>query len=392
MEKKDFFLSGEIYPVIKEEKKDKNKMEFISKKIKEEITSKFQNDKNIYIYYRFSKKKVILKIFIILLSNSEYNKRDIDITYLIIIPEDYPNIAPFVFCLTGFNEKLDIFDMRNLQENLIPEWSNNNSVNDLIIQLPIFSDDLDYQANNELLPIAGEYYLYPMIYDINDFLLNNNNKFFKVKIFSDDENDKINFISMYIIITKFNLIFLKSVYENNKNFCKIKYIVKLIGIERLRRFIKEGKKFQGLTCFKFIKNKYSNNQSKIFNKTICVEDNNSIMTEINELIETRKAEILNNFKLFENSDCNEIEEIEKIIEIKQNCIKNRIDENIFSQIHELYNKLIEICSDKDDGNEYSGYVKKLQIFLDNYAKMKNGETDGKNNEDDKNNYNFGFEE
>jgi hypothetical protein len=395
MENYDYYLSGEIHPVIEKEKKEKNKMQYIAKKIKDEINSKFKNDKNIYIYYRFSKQKVILKIFIILLGNKKYNKRNIDITYLVKVSEDYPNIAPLVFCLTSFNKNLDIFDMRNIQTNLLPEWSNLNTINDLIIQMPIFIDDLDYQVKNKLLPISGEYYLYPMTYDLNDFFLNNDNKFFKVKILSGDENDqdKIKLIPMYIIITKFNLLFFKSVFEKTKNFCKIKYVINLIGIERLRRFLKEGKIFKGLAFFKIVSNKYTNKKTKIFDKTICVEDNNLMINEINELIESRKAEIAQNFKFFENLECNGIKEIENIIKIKQNIVKNKVDENIFFQIHNLYNKLIEICSDEDENN-YSKYVKKLQMFLDNYEKMKNGESNPKIDKEDKDNnyYNFGFEE
>ena len=395
MENYDYYLSGEIHPVIENEQKEKNKMQYIAQKIKDEINSKFKNDKNIYIYYRFSKQKVILKIFINLLGNKKYNKRNIDITFLVIVSEDYPSIAPLIFCLTNFNKNLDIFDMRNIQTNLVPEWSNVNTINDLIIQMPIFIDDLDYQVKNQLLPISGEYYLYPMIYDLNDFFLNNDNKFFKIKILSGDEydQDKIKLIPMYIIITKFNLLFFKSVFEKTKNFCKIKYVINLIGIERLRRFLKEGKMFNGLACFKIVSNKYTNKKTKIFDKTICVEDNNLMINEINEIIESRKAEILKNFKFFENLECNGIKEIENIIKIKQNIVKNKVDENIFFQIHNLYNKLIEICSDEDEKN-YSKYVKKLQMFLDNYDKMKNGESNLKidKEDNDNNNYNFGFEE
>ena len=388
-----YFISGEIKGITKKEKENNNinKMLYITEKIKEEINSKFKNESYIHIYDRFSKKSNLLKIFVILLNNTKYNKRDMDITFLIIIKEEYPNLAPLVFCLTEFNKNLDIFDMRNIQKNLIPEWANNYKINDLIETLPSFVDNTDYQIQNKLLPNIGEYYKKSLVYDINDFLLNENNKFFRVKILSKETL----FIQMYIIITKNNLIFLKPENETNKNLCKIKYVINLIGIERLRRFLKEGEIFLGLSCFKIVNNKYINNSilTDIFELTICVEENHLFVKQINELIDNRKSEILKWFKYFENSQINDLNQIETIIEIKKNIIKKNFNESIFYQIHGLYNKLIELSSNKDEGSDFSIYVKKLQEFLEDYdiIKIKENKEDKKVDEYLNNNYNFGFE-
>ena len=388
-----YFISGEIKGITKKEKKNNNinKMLYITKKIKEDINAKFKNESNIHIYDRFSKKSNLLKIFVILLNNTKYNKRGMDISFLIIIKEEYPILAPLVFCLTEFNKNLDIFDMRNIQKNLIPEWTINNNINDLIEILPSFVDNTDYQIQNKLLPNIGEYYKKSLVYDINDFLLNENNKFFRVKILSKETL----FIQMYIIITKNNLIFLKPENETNKNLCKIKYVINLIGIERLRRFLKEGEKFLGLSCFKIVNNKYINNSilTDIFDLTICVDEKYLFVKQINELIDNRKSEILKWFKYFENSQINDLNQIEKIIEIKKNIIKNNFNESIFYQIHGLYNKLIELSSNKDDGSDFSIYIKKLQKFLDDYDifKIKENKEDKKVDEYLNNNYNFGFE-
>jgi len=402
MERYDFYLSGEINGIKKKEKsqENKNKMLYIVKKIKDEINNNFKNQKEIYIYSRFNKKNNILQLFVILLQNTKYNKRNIDITYLIKVNDDYPFSPPFVHCLTEFNNNLDIFDMRNVQKNIIPEWSVDYTINDFILKLPAFTDSVDYQVSKRLIPSVGEYYLKSTIYDINDFLLNNNNKFFRVKIVSYDNNnsDEIEFKEMYIIITKNNFLFLKSIDKENKNLCIIKYVINIIGIERLRRFVKEGEKYKGLSCFKIIPNKNINYniKSNVFKRTMCVDENNLIIKQINELINKRKEEINLWFKYFENLGCNDVKEIEQIIEIKEEIIKNKVDDNIFYQIHQLYNKLIELSSNKDEEEEesdFSIYVKKLQLFLDNYDKMKNEENDKDNKLDEKlqSDYNFGFE-
>ena len=403
MENGEFILSGEIKGITKEErekekeKKNNNKMQYIVKKIKEEIKMQFKNETSLYIYDRFFKKFNILKIFVTLFANTKHNKRKKDITFLIIILEEYPIVSPMVFCLSEFNKNLDIFDMRNILKNVIPEWSDNCTVNDIISKFPSFIENLDYQINNKLLPNVGEYYIKSVYYDINDFLLNSNNKFFRVKIVAREENNEVEFKDLYAVITKSNLIFLKSIDKTKKNLCQIKYVINLFGIERLRRFLRIGEQFNGYACFKIVNNKYINNSihTNIFNYTLCVDEEKLIIKQINELIAKRKEEIFNCYKYFENLECNDINEIEKIIEIKKNIIKKKLDENIYYQIHGLYNKLIEISSNKDDGNDFSIYVKQLQNFLDNYDKMKNKENENleKIDEDDdiNNNYNFGFE-
>ena len=396
MENYNFYMTGEIKGITKEEKENENKAKFqyIIKNIKEEINLEFKNNPYIHIYDKFYKKYNILKLFIILLKNTKYNKKDIDITFLIVVKEDYPNSPPLIYCLTELNQNLDIFDMRNIQKNLIPEWSPHYTINNIIDQLFPFIENFDYQINKKLLPSIGEYYIQSTVYDINDFLLNENNKFFRIKIYNEKKVEK-KFSSMYVIITKTNLLFLKSVNNKHRNLCVIKYIINLVGIERLRRFLKEGEEFIGLSCFKIVNNKYisGNINTNIFNETICTDDNNLIVKQINELINCRKEEILKNFKLFENLQCNDINEIENIIKIKKNIIKNKLDENIFYQIHELYKKLIEVSSSKGDGSDFSIYVKKLQNFLDEYDKLKNKENE-KNRKIEKyinNNYNFGFD-
>ena len=398
----EYFLSGEIKGTTKEQKikKEKislNKMQYITKKIMEELNLKYKNDPNLHIYDRYSKKYNILQIFVILFGSKKYNKRKIDISFLIIIKEEYPVSPPLVFCLTEFNKYFDIFNVRNIQNNLIPEWSNNFSINDLIIKIPSLLDSIDYQVSQKLLPSIGEYLINGMHYDINDFLLNSNNKVFKVKILVNDNSDENpEFIPMYLIITKTNLIFLKQGHRPHRNLCKIKYIINLIGIERIRRFLKEGESFERLSCFKIVGNNKENIKEAIFSKTICVEDNNFIVKQINDLINKRKDDILYHFKFFENSCSNGVSELEKIIEIKERIIEENPEENIFNQIQGLYNKLIEISSNMEH-IDFSVYVKKLQKFLDHYDRIKNYKSEEKNNSNSNsinqrgNNYNFGFE-
>ena len=342
---------------------DKKKINHIEQIIREEIINEFKTDKNIYIYDKISVKYNIIEIFVVLLSNTLYNKRQIDITFLIIIKEDYPHGCPLVFCLTEFNKNLDIFDVRNLQRNLVPNWSTNNKISDLIRNLPILIENIDIQVTHHLLPDIGEYHINSLHYDLNDFFLNVNNKFFRTKIINkNNTNDEA--IDIYLIVTKSNLLFLKACYEDKKNICKIKYIINIIDIIGLTKYATLNEKLKGFSCFQINLDEKSDNK-RINDLIICVDANNLIVNQIKALINERKEKIFKKFKYFERRGKNRINDLEKIIEIKKILIKNKKDENIFNQIHDLYNKLIEISSN-EEGDKFSKYVKDFQYFLGSY--------------------------
>ena len=357
------YMNDKINSYSKYETENKKKLKHLEQIIREEIQNEFGNDKNIYIYDKILVKYNIIEIFVILLNNSSYNRRQIDITFLIIIREDYPKNSPLVFCLTEFNKNLDIFDVRNIQKNLILNWTTYCKLSDLIKNIPILIENLDSQVTNKLQPDIGEYYINSLHYDLNDFLLNINNKFFRVKINIISNNNEDVF-DMYLIITKSNLIFLKPCYEEKKNICKIRYIINLIEIIGLKNYPNSNEELKGLVSFQIILDEKSSNK-KINDLIIFVEEKNLIINQINSLIKERKEKILKKFKYFEKSEMNTISDIEKIIEIKKNLIKKKKDENIFNQIHELYNKLIEISSNKE-GGDFSKYIKDFQEFLGSY--------------------------
>ena len=373
-------MNGKIYENTKYQSVDKNRIKHIEQIIREEIKNEFKNNKNIYIYDKILVKYNIIEIFVILLSNSAYNKREIDITFLIIIKEDYPKSAPLVFCLTDFNKNLDIFDSRNIQKNLIPNWTTYTKLSDLIKNLPILIENIDLQVTHKLFADIGEYYINSLHYDLNDFFLNVNNKFFRAKIIKNNYNEE-DIQDMYLVITKSNLIFLKSCYEGKKNICKIKYIINIAEIIKLRNYSHSNENLKGFSCFQIILEEKTDNK-RLSDLIICVDENNLIINQISQLIVERKEKLLKKFKYFEKGGKNKISDIEKIIEIKKNLIKNKKNENIFNQIHELYNKLIEISSNKE-GEDFSKYVKDFQNFLGSYDKNiknldKNESTNKKN--------------
>ena len=335
--------------------------------IKSEINNKFSkdNNKNLCIYYKYNEEKRIFNIFIIIFKkNNNYYKNE-DITYLIKVGEEYPQKPPTVQCLTDFHEKLDIFDMKNIQKNLIEDWKQNNNINDLISELITFSDAIVFQAENKLLPNVGEYYYNSYIYDLNDFLLNQNNIFFRVYYFSNAENSNdISNNERYMILTKNTILFLSSKNPKKKNQCLIEFKFELTWIDTLKRFSLQ--KYPGFTFFKFEWNNHSNYLHKFVFGT---KEDKNIVNKINELIVDRKRYLLNNFKYFEKVSDNDVETLEKIINIKEKYLEMTFSTYLYYQTHKLYRNIINIFNSMNDEG-YKKYVNKLQNFISQYEKVK----------------------
>lgn len=353
----------------------KNIKNFLStvQNIKSKLLEKYVKDQTKYIYTRFNTKKNILNIYVTFLNDTKLNRRRIDITFLIVLTYNYPINPPLVYCLSVLNDNFDFFDMRNIQKNIIPYWSSSTStIFDIIENIPELMNSIDFQLKCELNPKLGEYMLINYEYDINDFLLNTNNKIFKILIPNSEKSDEVSkFYEKYLIITKNNLLILTNSNPKFKNICFIEHIIGLFSIDRIRRFIYEEEIFNNLSCFKFVYNKNSNNNS--FDKTICVQQDNLMSKTIYDMISQRKELLINNFKYFEISDGNSIKQIEQIIMIKQKIIEHQTNDNIFWQIQMLYNQIIEklTTNGKSSDRKLRDYVDKLKTFLKEYDQKKN---------------------
>ena len=172
-----------------------------------------------------------------------------------------------VFCMTEFNPLFDIFDIRNIQKNLISEWKPNNSTIDLINEIPTFAESIDYQVNQKILPNVREFFIGDYNYDINDFLLNRNNILFKIFTFSKDNKEKNENRSKmdlssekYLIITKTSSIILSSVKNISKNNCRIIYKGEFNGIESISRYISEN--LSDCSCLNINWNNLTSNMMK----------------------------------------------------------------------------------------------------------------------------------
>jgi len=79
----------------------------------------------------------------------------------------------------------------------------------------------------------------------------------------------------------------------------------------------------------------------------------------------KKNSLKYRFNLFCNNSINNVEELEKIILIKEKILEKEKDDTIFQSIIELYQKIIEIYTiQNDDG--FQKYMDKLHQMIKKY--------------------------
>lgn len=335
-------------------------MHSLIRTLQKEVQRQFLSNPNLYIYYKYNSDKLIIYIFVKVISNKSWYK-DGDIYYLIKVGKDYPEKPPYVCCMTDFHDKIGIFDMRNIQKNLVGDWSQKYTINHIINELLIYGDTLAFQVENKLLPAVGEYVYHTYIYDLNDFLLNSENLFFRTYYLDPNNKSDISKNEKYMILTKTTILFFSNNKPEKKNLCQLEFKFELIWIDSLRRF--SNTKYPEFNFFEIIWNSHSNYSDKFVFGT---KNDMNINNKIHDLIIDRRRFLLNNFKYFEKYKDNSVDVMEKIINIKESFLNNyRFSISLFEQIHKTYRKIISLFNSfNDDG--YQKYVQRLQIFISKY--------------------------
>ena len=104
VEGEEYYLGGVIPGKPKDTDILKEYMLSTVSSIKEDLIMNFpQETSEFYVYTKYSEKDRILKIFVSLLKETKINYREMNINFLIIINEEFPNKPPMVLCLTDVN-------------------------------------------------------------------------------------------------------------------------------------------------------------------------------------------------------------------------------------------------------------------------------------------------
>lgn len=163
----------------------------------------------------------VFNFLVIFRKGTIHNKLVCDLRYNIVINSSFPRSAPEVFSMNNFIFP-SLFDQRNLLYSILGKnWQSDITIEDIIKQIPAFSLRVQENHNNKYLVYYGEYNT-DKVYNINDFLINNEINFFKsweflkstTNISKEFKKDR------YIILTDlYFLLFDPS--PNNKNMAKL---------------------------------------------------------------------------------------------------------------------------------------------------------------------------
>ncbi len=105
-EEEEYYCEGIIPGQPKETDYMKEYMLSTISSIKEDLIMKFpQETSEFYVYTKYTEKEDnrTFKVFVTLQKETSINYREMNINFLIIINEEFPNKPPMVFCFTDVN-------------------------------------------------------------------------------------------------------------------------------------------------------------------------------------------------------------------------------------------------------------------------------------------------
>ena len=252
-------------------------------------------------------------------------------------------------------------DGSNFQFALIPVWKSNNSVCELIEKIPDLIDNIEEESKNNLFSFYGTYSK-TLVYNINDFLTNNQNKLYKIHKIKGMKNKKINLENRFLIITDIYVIILINEDSKKKNKCRIEYLGEIFNIQSINESDIENEEDLEALTFDWV-NESENNFN--FPIIIKIEDKNDLI----ELIITKKTQLISKFSLYLNNEENDIKVLSQILEIKEKILEKHPDDFTLRIVTELYQKIIEIYS-KNNNEGFQFYIQKLHDTIEKYDKIK----------------------
>ena len=320
-------------------------------------------------------KKNSIQINISLLKQTDLNKIRFPINFEIYLYPEYAKKIPFIICKSNFVYP-SIFDNRNLFNCLCKKWDIKKrddiitNIISIIYNIPNFVETYNNCITNfQLLYIPGEYSISNQ-YNVNDFLLNNDNSLFKIKT-----NYFPNIPFCYFIITDINyLLLFPSKIDNMKQWASIFYIGLIFEIENLKIISKNKIQneeneniIENEITFKIINKPYIKN--KTFSFTISTKENN--YSEINSLINEKNNKIKNNITMIipnyikENEykiEKDDMESMKELVNVIKSIYKANKENNIFCVLvlKELFKFISDLLKENGDleGSKYYENKKK----------------------------------
>ena len=260
-----------------------------------------ENDKSLYIILKYKRK-------------TEYNVyQSLDIFFSITLDEKFPDVLPYVRALTNFSYP-NLYDNSNLYNSIILFKDSNIVlkqknpfliIEDIILGIPLFLENIKSNEEKKAFYYYGEYSLND-IYDINDFINEQNLYFFRVKQIINKNEFK-----RYIILNDVYFLLFDPVPDSN-NYAKLVFISDILLLKNSKEDKKE----------KLIDFEWNNNKDEIIKMSFKFEEN-----KFDEFISIKKYKIgklINFYLLREKISLNDKNDMNKYKNLNYNFNYNTV--------------------------------------------------------------------
>ncbi len=190
------------------------------------LLSKYSIKSKLIPTFRFLDKGKTLYIILKFKRKTEYNIYELnDLYFSITLDDKFPDILPYVRALSSFSFP-SLYDNSNLYHSiLLFKESNINSKNkdpsliidDIISGIPLFLQNIKKNEENKIFYYYGEYFL-DEIYDINDYLSDEN-----LKLYRTSQIVKKNEFKRFIILNDVYFLLFDPLPDSN-NYAKLVFM------------------------------------------------------------------------------------------------------------------------------------------------------------------------
>jgi len=298
-----------------------------------------------------------------------------DIKFHILLDEEFPGSQPIVNCITNFVFPT-IFDNRNLLFSIIKHnWTKNSNLQEIINGIPYFILRVSENCLLDTLVYYGEYNI-DKIYNINEFLLNDEINFFRCyQYFVNKKNIIKTRKDRYIILTDVYFLLFDPLQEN-KNLAKLLFWGDIRQLSNFRCEEIKGETSDSLIL------EWKNGKQVQISFELTFKDLS--IKEFMEMSLSKIEAITQKYKMFQDDiwkfgeannsfNFSNKDYLLNLISIKEKMYKTKKSFILINELITLYNKIIEILSVNNDPT-YKDFLIKLQNLLNDketQEKMRN---------------------
>ena len=315
--------------------------------------------KNVLIIsFKLTQDNKALFITLLYKNNTDLNPFNNDIFFTITLPEGYPHKHPIVNCISNFAVPT-YYDNRNLLYSIINHsWSYKHnqdhftSIEEVVTKIPKLLEKILENNYNKRLVYYGEYNLND-IYEMNDFLVNNEHEFYRVVHYTKKKQTQ-----RYVVLTGICFL-LFDPSPDTKNMGKMMYVGRLLNVKKKTYSQVKNEENKMMLEFK---------EGEDVRKVEIAFENRNIGDRFIANVERRIKRLKDRYNTFyEGNDTdqsdkrNEIESLKEMIKDKERLYMEHKSITVKEELVGMYRQIVEMLKETDN-NAYEEYVHKIKQF------------------------------